>query len=110
MATLKKVPGFLFASLRVFDMSVGEMLWSRRTIFMGLVVGVPVLLALIVRGASALGAQTLHVNNTAVNGPAIFGLMIWAFYLRFSVPVLGGFNSSKYTTQRLWATAPDGVR
>jgi len=91
MATLKKAPGFLFASMRVFDMSVSEMLWSRRTIFMGLVVGVPVLLALIVRGATALGAQALHVNNTAVNGPAIFGLMIWAFYLRFSVPVLGAF-------------------
>lgn len=91
MATPRKAPGFLFASLRVFDMSVGEMLWSRRTIFMALVVGVPVLLALIVRAAEALGAQTLHVNNTAVNGPAIFGLMIWAFYLRFSVPVLGAF-------------------
>lgn len=25
-------------------------------------------------------------------------------------PVLGGFDSCKYTTQRLWATAPDGVR
>ena len=91
MATPKKAPSFLFASLRVFDMSVSEMLWSRRTIFMALVVGVPVLLALIVRGANALGASTLHVNNTAVNGPAIFGLMIWAFYLRFSVPVLGAF-------------------
>lgn len=86
-----KAPGFLYASLRVFDLSVGEMLWSRRTIFMALVVGVPVLIALLVRGASALGAPGLHVNNTAVNGPAIFGLMIWAFYLRFSVPVLGAF-------------------
>jgi ABC-type transport system involved in multi-copper enzyme maturation permease subunit len=66
-------------------------LWSRRTIFMGLVVGVPVLLALIVRGASALGAPEMRVNNMAINGPAIFGLMIWAFYLRFSIPVLGAF-------------------
>ena len=46
MATQKQAPGFWFASLRVFDLSVSEMLWSRRTIFMGLVVGVPVLLAL----------------------------------------------------------------
>ncbi len=90
MAT-PKAPSFLYASMRVFDLSVGEMLWSRRTIFMALVVGVPVLLALIVRGATMLGAPGLHVNNTAVNGPAIFGLMIWAFYLRFSVPVLGAF-------------------
>ena len=25
-------------------------------------------------------------------------------------PVLGGFDSAKYTTERLWATAPDGVQ
>ena len=24
-----------------------------------------------------------------MTGPAIFGLMIWVFYLRFTVPVLG---------------------
>lgn len=87
----KKAPGFLFAALRVFDLSLGEMLWSRRTIFMALVTGVPVLLALIVRGAQALGAGNIHVNNMTVNGPAIFGLMIWAFYLRFTIPVLGAF-------------------
>ena len=40
---------FLDASRRVFDLSLGEMLWSRRTIFMALVVGGPVLLALIVK-------------------------------------------------------------
>lgn len=91
MATPTKAPSFLFASMRVFDLSVGEMLWSRRTIFMALVVGVPVLLALLVRGADALGAPGMRINNTAINGPAIFGLMIWAFYLRFSIPVLGAF-------------------
>ena len=89
--TPAKAPGFLFAALRVFDLSLGEMLWSRRTIFMALVTGVPVLLALIVRGAQALGAGNIHVNNMTVNGPAIFGLMIWAFYLRFTIPVLGAF-------------------
>lgn len=86
-----KAPGFLFSAFRVFDLSVGEMLWSRRTIFMALVVGVPVLISLLVRGADFLGAQAIRVNNTAVNGPAMFGLMIWAFYLRFSIPVLGAF-------------------
>lgn len=86
-----KAPGFLFASLRVFELSIGEMLWSRRTIFMGLVVGVPVLLALLVRGAAFLGAPAIRANNMVITGPAIFGLMIWAFYLRFSVPVLGAF-------------------
>ena len=33
------------AARRVFELSFGEMLWSRRTIFMALVVGGPVLLA-----------------------------------------------------------------
>ena len=35
-------PGYLTSALRVFDLSIGEMLWSRRTIFMVLVVGAPV--------------------------------------------------------------------
>lgn len=83
--------GFFYAAMRVFDLSLSEMLWSRRTVFMGLVTGVPVILALIVRTADALGASTLRVNNTSMDGAGIFGLMIWAFYLRFSVPVLGAF-------------------
>jgi len=26
------------------------------------------------------------------------------------MPVLGGFHASNYRTERLWATAPDGVK
>ena len=83
--------GFLYSAMRVFDLSLSEMLWSRRTVFMGLVTGVPVILALVIRAADVLGASTWRVNNTAMNGSGIFALMIWAFYLRFSVPVLGAF-------------------
>jgi ABC-type transport system involved in multi-copper enzyme maturation permease subunit len=67
------------------------MLWSRRTVFMGLVVGLPVLLAAVVRLLHELGAPGMRINNAAVNGPVIFGLMIWVFFVRFSVPVLGVF-------------------
>jgi ABC-2 type transport system permease protein len=88
---MKPRTGFLYASMRVFDLSLSEMLWSRRTVFMALVTGVPVILAFVVRAADFLGASTWRVNNTAMNGSAIFALMIWAFYLRFSVPVLGAF-------------------
>jgi ABC-type transport system involved in multi-copper enzyme maturation permease subunit len=84
-------PGYLPSALRVFDMSTGEMLWSRRTIFMGLIVGVPVLIALVVRLLFSLGAPSPRVNGTEMAGSAIFGLMIWIFYLRFIVPVLGVF-------------------
>jgi ABC-type transport system involved in multi-copper enzyme maturation permease subunit len=87
----RNAPGLLTASLRVFEISLGEMLWSRRTIFMGLVVGLPVLMALIVRLFNLAGASGIRVNNLAVDGPAIFGLMIWAFFMKFSVPVLGVF-------------------
>jgi ABC-2 type transport system permease protein len=91
MATPRTAPGTLYASLRIFDVSLGEMLWSRRTIFMGLVVGLPPLLALIIRVLSWLGGPAMRLNGIAVDGPTIFGLMIWAFYLRFSIPVLGVF-------------------
>ncbi len=82
---------FFDASRRVFDLSLGEMLWSRRTIFMALVVGGPVLLALIVKGVEMFGMSALRVNGQKVAGIGIFGVMIWMLFLRFIVPVLGVF-------------------
>ncbi len=87
---LPPAPGVLTAALRVFDLSLGEMLWSRRTIFMALVVGAAILIAAILRIVVALGAPVLD-RGRGVTGPVIFGLMIWVFYLRFTVPVLGVF-------------------
>src|ERR1044072_880575 len=84
-------PGFFASALRVFDFSVGEMLWSRRTIFMALVVGAPVVISVVMRLLDALGAPIFRVNGMTMAGPAIFGLMIWVFFLRFTVPVLGVF-------------------
>jgi len=55
------------------------------------VVGAPVLISLILRALDALGAPVGEVNGVRMAGPAIFGLMIWVFYLRFTVPVLGVF-------------------
>jgi len=96
---LPPAPGFLASSLRIFDLSIGEMLWSRRTVFMALVVGAPVLIALFLRLLVGLGAPLFESQETQdgvtttvrMTGPAIFGLMIWIFYLRFTVPVLGVF-------------------
>src|SRR5215471_11746024 len=86
-----KSPGYLTSALRIFDLSVSEMLWSRRTIFMALVVGAPVLISLFLRMLDALGAPVFRTAGGMMAGPAIFGLMIWVFYLRFTVPVLGVF-------------------
>lgn len=92
----KTVPSFLTSSLRVFDLSVGEMLWSRRTVFMALIVGLPILLAVLVR--VLLAFDLLNLVNVRVGGEpmevagaTLFGFMIWLFFLRFSVPVLGVF-------------------
>lgn len=79
------------AARRVFELSFGEMLWSRRTIFMALVVGGPVLLAVIFRVVEAFGAPALRVNGARVAGGSVFGVMIWMLYVRFIVPVLGLF-------------------
>src|SRR5688572_29526332 len=90
--SLPPAPSFLTSCLRIFDVSIGEMLWSRRTVFMLLIVAAPVLIALFVRAMVALGAPFLEgPRGMMMQGPAIFGLMIWVFYLRFTVPVLGVF-------------------
>ena len=82
---------FIESSRRVFDLSLGEMLWSRRTIFMALVVGGPVLLALIVKAVEMFGMSALRVNGQRVAGFGIFGVMMWMLFLRFIIPVLGVF-------------------
>jgi len=86
-----KAPGYLTAALRVMDLSIGYMLWSRRTVFMALVVLGPVLIALFVRLLVGLGVPVGDVNGVQMTGPAMFGMVIWIFYLRFTVPVLGVF-------------------
>jgi ABC-type transport system involved in multi-copper enzyme maturation permease subunit len=91
MQTPTRTPGYLVSAMRVFDLSIGEMLWSRRTIFMGLVVGAPVLISVLLRALDTFGAPVFQMNGMRMAGPSIFGLMIWVFYLRFIVPVLGVF-------------------
>ena len=95
-ATSRRPPSFLASSLRVFDLSLGEMLWSRRTIFMALIVSAPILIALFLRLLVGLGLPLFEGPRRggppfAATGPMIFGAMIWMLYLRFIVPVLGVF-------------------
>jgi len=94
--TSRRAPGFMASSFRVFDLSLGEMLWSRRTIFMALVVGAPVIMALLLRLLVSLGLPLFEDGRSGgppirMTGPAIFGMIIWLLYLRFIVPVLGVF-------------------
>lgn len=91
VTTKPRTPSFLSSSLRVFELSLGEMLWSRRTIFMALVLSAPVILALVSRIVQAMGVAPLRVNGVRVGGAGIFGMMIWVLYIRFTIPMLGVF-------------------
>ena len=84
-------PSFTTAVLRVFDVSVGQLLWSRRTVFMALAVAAPVAISLLFRIVDTLGISVLRVNGVPVSGNVMFGGIIWLLYLRFIVPVLGAF-------------------
>lgn len=76
---------------RVFELSFGHMLWSRRSVFMAVLVLGPVFLALVALAVQASGTAPLRVNGSRVAGVDAFGLMIWVVFLRFLVPVLGVF-------------------
>jgi len=85
-------PPALFASaVRVFDLSLGQMLWSRRSVFLGLLLGGPVVLAIALRIVATLYASGFRINGARAAGASIFGMMIWLLYIRFIVPVLGVF-------------------
>jgi hypothetical protein len=91
-STERPRPTYARAVLRIFDLSLGEMLWSRRSVFLGLLVGGPVVLALISRLVWLLApAESFRINGQTVSGAGIFGLMIWLLYVRFVVPILGVF-------------------
>ena len=82
---------FFTGARRIFSLSIGEMLWSRRTIFMALVVGSPVLVALVARIVQSAGIAPLRVNGVQVDAVSMFGAIIWLLFLWFIVPVLGVF-------------------
>ncbi len=44
-----RTPTVFASALRIFDLSLGQMLWSRRSIFLALAVGGPIVLAFAVR-------------------------------------------------------------
>ncbi len=90
-ATPRAQPPLGTAAVRVFDLSLGEMLWSRRSVFLAILLGGPVVLAAIVRIAASASVGGMQVNGAEVRGGAIFGMIIWLLYIRFIIPILGVF-------------------
>jgi ABC-type transport system involved in multi-copper enzyme maturation permease subunit len=83
-------PTLLSSALRIFDLSLGQMLWSRRSVFLGVLLGGPVVLALALRVITSY-TSGLRINGAVAGGAAVFGMMMWLLYIRFIVPVLGVF-------------------
>ena len=83
-------PGVLPSALRVFDFSFGLMLWSRRSVFLALLVGAPMVIAGAVRIIAATRGLPV-INGAGLSGPTLFGILIWLLFVRFVVPVLGVF-------------------
>src|SRR4051812_13975948 len=84
-------PSLWSSALRIFDLSLGQMLWSRRSVFLGVLLGGPVVLAIALRVISELYTNGFRVNGAMASGDAIFGMMIWLLFIRFIIPVLGVF-------------------
>jgi ABC-2 type transport system permease protein len=92
VAGRRAAASLMASAARVFDLSLGQMLWSRRSVFLGVLLGGPVVLAALIRIVTATTPfWRLSINGGRVGGPALFGLMIWLLYIRFIVPVLGVF-------------------
>ena len=90
--------GPLSASMRVFALTFGQLLWSRRTVFMALMAAAPVAIALVLMSVSTSDALNISgsVNGRriALSGPDLFGLIVWGLYLHFMVPILGAFHGT----------------
>jgi ABC-type transport system involved in multi-copper enzyme maturation permease subunit len=80
---------FVTATLRVFDLSLGLMLWSRRSLLLAVLAAVPVALAAAIRLAELFDVGP--PRGPRPGGPVLYGLVIWLLYIRFIVPVLGVF-------------------
>jgi len=74
----------------VFDFSLGLMLWSKRSIFLALLVGVPMAMAFAIRMVAVTRGLPV-INGAGLSGPTLFGILIWLLFVRFVVPVLGVF-------------------
>src|SRR5262245_39816913 len=92
-ATPKRAqPSIVTSSFRIFDLSLGQMLWSRRSVFLAIMVIGPIVLATMLHFIIAIQANnTPRINGARIGGATIFGFMIWWLYIYVIVPVLGVF-------------------
>ena len=84
-------PALASSAFRIFDLSLGQMLWSRRSVFLGILLGGPVVLAALIAILTRTSLGAFRINGAPVGGQVIFGMIIWMLYIWFIVPILGVF-------------------
>src|SRR5436190_9985613 len=84
-------PSLWASASRVFDLSFGQMLWSRRSVFLAILLGGPVVLAALIAVLTRTSLGAFRINGAAVGGATVFGMMVWLLYIRFILPILGVF-------------------
>jgi ABC-type Na+ efflux pump permease subunit len=83
------VTPFWTGVIRVFHLAVVQMVWSRRTMFLAVIVGAPVLLAVAARLGAVNATVSISVNGAGIGGANVFDAIVWVLFLRFALPVLG---------------------
>ena len=81
----------LASTRRVFELTLGQMLWGRRTMLLALAAAAPVLLALVTRLTLSTSAAVLQINGRQIGSEAVFSTAMTLLYLRFIVPAIGVF-------------------
>ena len=81
----------LASTRRVFELALGQMLWTRRTMLLALAAVVPVLLALVTRLTLSTGSAVVQINGRQIGSETVFSTAMTLLYFRFIVPAIGVF-------------------
>jgi ABC-type transport system involved in multi-copper enzyme maturation permease subunit len=82
---------FAQAARGVFDLSLEGMIWSRRSLLMAVLIGLPLLFALLFRAITASG---LTSELRTVHGFDLYGVLVTFYYVRNALPLVALFYAT----------------
>jgi len=86
---------FLSAARAVFDLTLEGMVWSRRSLFMALLLGLSVVFALTYRIALAVKAPP------GVSGPDLYGIVVALYFVRGVLPLVALFYATSLVADEI---------
>jgi ABC-type transport system involved in multi-copper enzyme maturation permease subunit len=91
----------LDAARRIFELTLGQVLWARRTWFMALAASAPVLLGVLARITVASETSVVIINGNRVGTEMMFASAVSVLYLRFIGPALGVFYGTSMIAEEV---------